>query len=73
MHKITVEFDTRHGSPYDRGAADSFYRRPFNPHYFKGDTGSSEQIVLENMTPEEIVAYTKGFNNNEALGDHKEW
>jgi len=34
--------DARHGGPYDRGSADSYYQRGYNPHYYKGDTGSSE-------------------------------
>ena len=28
----------RHGGPMDRGAADSYYRRQFRPHFFSGDT-----------------------------------
>ena len=26
-------FDRTHGSPFDRGAADSWYSRPREPHY----------------------------------------
>jgi len=68
-----IEIDTRHGGPYDRGRADSYYRRPFNPHFFKGATYSSERVELKDMTPNEIVAYTAGYRDNEELGDHKEW
>jgi hypothetical protein len=28
---------------------------------------------MKDMTPAEIVAYTKGFNENEEAGDHKDW
>jgi hypothetical protein len=28
---------------------------------------------MQDMTPEEIVAYTKGFNENEEAGDFKDW
>ena len=28
---------------------------------------------MADMTPEEIVAYTKGFNDNEDAGDFKDW
>ena len=31
-----MEINRRHGGPYDRGSADSYYRRPPRPHYFVG-------------------------------------
>ena len=68
-----MEYDTRHGGPYDRGGADSYYRREFNPHYYTGGSMRSTQITLASMTPAEITAYTKGYNDNEDLGDFKEW
>jgi hypothetical protein len=68
-----MEYDKRHGGPYDRGGADSYYGRPFNPHYFVGDTHFSDKVSLEEMSPEEIVAYTKGYNDNEEAGDFKDW
>jgi hypothetical protein len=68
-----MEYDKRHGGPYDRGGADSYYRRPFDPHYFVGDTHFSDKVSMEEMTAEEIVAYTKGYNDNEAAGDFKDW
>jgi len=66
-------YDQRHGGPFDRGAADSYYNRAFNPHYFKGGTHSSEMVVLAEMTAEEITAYTAGYNWNEQFGDKKDW
>ena len=68
-----IVIDTRHGSPYDRGSADSYYRRAYNPHYYVAGTGSSPRVPLARMTPNEIVAYTAGFRDNEDSGDHKEW
>ncbi len=53
----------RHGGPWDRGSADAYYGRAYNPHYYVGDTYNSERIELGGMTAEQIVAYTKGFNN----------
>ena len=73
MIREHIVMETRHGSPYDRGSADSYYRRAYNPHYYKGDTGTSERVTLKDMTPDEIVAYTAGFNDNEEMGDYKEW
>ena len=44
----------RHGGAYDRGSADSYYRRGRKPHYYVGDTYSSEIVTEERMTLEEI-------------------
>ena len=67
------KYDKRHGGPYDRGSADSYYRRGFQPHYFVGATYQSEAITIENMTPEEIMAYKAGYDDNEERGDFKDW
>ena len=56
-----VEYDQRHGGPYDRGTADKYYGREFNPHYFVGDTYDSNKVELKDMTIEQIVAYTVGY------------
>lgn len=63
----------RHGSPYDRGSADSYYRRPYDPHYYEHDTYQSKRIGLEWMSVEEVVEYTKGYNDNEKSNNYKEW
>lgn len=63
----------RHGGPYDRGSADSFYGRPFNPHYFEGATYSTPKVEAADMSEEELVAYSKGFFDNEESGLKKEW
>ena len=39
------EYDTTHGSPFDRGSADSYYHRPRDPHYWPAGTGHGEQVV----------------------------
>jgi hypothetical protein len=66
-------YDERHGGPYDRGTADSYYGRDYMPHYFVRDTHRSPRIDMAQMTAQEIVAYTAGYTNNEANGDKKEW
>jgi hypothetical protein len=70
---IRERFDTSHGTPFDRGSADSWYSRPFNPHYggVGGDSGSRVELV--DMTADEIVAYTAGYNWNEQYGGKKSW
>lgn len=67
------DYDKRHGGPYDRGSADSYYGRGYNPHYYTGDTYQSDRVELQDMTPEEITAYTKGYNDNEEDGNFKDW
>lgn len=67
------QYDERHGGPYDRGSADSYYGRGYNPHYYTGDTYRSVRVELADMTPAEIVEYTKGYNDNEEDGNFKDW
>ena len=66
-------YNTRHGGPFDRGAADSWYSREFNPHHYVGETGMSKRVEMAQMTAEEITAYTAGYNWNEEHGGKKEW
>ncbi len=63
--------DKRHGGPYDRGSADSYYKRRFSPHYYVAGTYSSARIEMESMTSDEIDQYAKGFADNEEAGDFK--
>ena len=75
---ITIEdprsrYDQRHGGPFDRGSADSWYNRSFDPHYYKGDTHTSTRVGLAEMTAEEIVAYTAGYHWNEKFGGKKDY
>jgi hypothetical protein len=69
----TPEYDDTHGGPYDRGGADSYYRRQFDPHYWPEGTMQGTRVEMKDMTPEEIAAYTKGYNDNEESGMFKEW
>jgi hypothetical protein len=65
-----MNYDKRHGGPYDRGSADAYYYRGYNPHYFKGSSYNSEMVELKDMTAEEITAYTVGFRDEK---DRKAW
>ena len=67
------KYDERHGGPYDRGSADSYYGRTFNPHYYVKDTGSSERVEHDRMTAEEVEAYTAGWDDNNRDGNFKDW
>ncbi len=73
LNKIDTTYDTVHGGPYDRGGADSYYRRPYDPHYWPQGTQKGARVEMKDMTPAEITAYTKGYNDNEADGYYKEW
>ena len=68
-----IAYDQRHGGPFDRGAADSYYNRPFDPHYYVGATAITERVELAAMTAEDIVAYAAGYRYNEQFGDKKLW
>ena len=63
----------RHGGPWDRGSADSYYERGFSPHYYEGATYQSRLIERHEMTPEEIAEYAQGYEYNEAMNHHKDW
>ncbi len=58
----------RHGSLYDRGRADSYYRRSKTPHYggVGGDTGPRVEVT----DPAMVAEYNKGYDEN---NDFKDW
>ena len=68
-----IEIDTRHGYPYDRGMADSYYGRKRQPHYYPNGTYNEPRISGKDMTPNEVVAYNAGYDDNEEAGDKKEY
>ena len=65
--------DRGHGSPYDRGTADAYYQRPYNPHYFQGDTHQSYEFAQDEMSAIEIDEYTDGWNHQKKVGIFKEY
>lgn len=69
---MSKKYDERHGGPYDRGGADSYYRRPFRPHYYEKGTGTSPEHLIEEGTPE-WEQYAAGYSDNEERGDFKDW
>ena len=73
MVREHIVIDTRHGGPYDRGMADSYYRRGSTPHYYMADTSRSPRVSYKDMTPDEVEAYNAGYEDNEEMGDYKEW
>ena len=64
-------YEQYHGSPFDRGSADSYYHRPREPH--KGGVGGNSGPRIESLEPAELEAYYAGYDWNEAHGDKKDW
>jgi hypothetical protein len=67
------DYDIRHGGPFDRGMSDSYYQRSRQPHYFVGDSYTTEKVEQVNMSADQIAEYNAGFDWNEQFGDTKEW
>ena len=60
-----------HGSPYDRGSADSYYRRPARPHKYPNGTYNGKPVT--ELTADEVATYMQGYMDNEKSGDFKDW
>lgn len=71
MTAITQQYDTRHGSAYDRGSADAWYGREARPHYFTGATYQSDEVVITDETSAEYEAYMAGYE--ETPFGQKDW
>lgn len=69
---MICDYDRRYGGPFDRGLADSYYRRPRDPHYYQGATYSSKRVVCLPGTLE-YEAYMAGYDRNETDRSYKEW
>ena len=66
--------DRGHGSPYDRGCADSWYGRNPRPHYFIGATYASKRMSHLDMSEKEVREYWRGYDDNEDdLMKRKDW
>jgi hypothetical protein len=76
--KHTVDFNgvtytTWHGSPFDRGSADSWYDRGRSPHWYPEGSYVGKRIEKADMSEEELAAYYAGYDHNEECGGKKEW
>ena len=65
------EVDRSHGSPFDRGRADSYYGRPCDPHFYPEGTGHG--IRVTELSDAQVKAYLDGYAWNEECGDKKNW
>jgi hypothetical protein len=73
VHFQGIDYTTWHGSPFDRGSADSWYRRGAKPHWWPEGTGRGDIVTEDRMSIEEIEAYFAGYDHNERFGGKKEW
>lgn len=63
-----IQFDrNRHGGLYDRGSADSYYRRSKQPHWYPEGTGHGKKVT--ELTEEEIKEYNSGYDENDFFKD----
>jgi hypothetical protein len=68
-----ITYDASHGSPFDRGSADSYYSRPQDPHFYPNGTYNDPKIEATDMTLAQMREYFRGYEYNEAHGDKKDW
>ena len=68
-----IHYPSWHGSPFDRGTADSWYDRPEKPHYWPDGTMHGDKIVPPQMRPSEIKSYYAGYQYNEISGGKKDY
>jgi hypothetical protein len=68
-----ITYDASHGSPFDRGSADSWYGRIPSPHKYPNGTGNKPRIEGHDMTLAEMKAYYKGYDYNEQFGGKKDY
>ena len=70
MDPSDIILESKHGSPMDRGSSDRYYGRPYDPHWYPDGAYIGKRIELADMTVEQIVDYSYGYNNET---DRKDW
>lgn len=68
--QIQVDNLPMHGSPQDRGSADRYYGRFYDPHFWPAGTSHGRKVITSEMTEDEIAAYKYGWDNE---NDRKDW
>lgn len=66
-------YEQKHGNPFDRGSADSYYGRPRDPHWYPEGSYKGTRVEAEQMCDEELESYHAGYDYNEQHGDKKSW
>ena len=68
-----TKYNKAHGGPFDRGMADSYYRRAYDPHWWPQGSYNGRRIDESAMTAPEIEAYDAGYDENESAGNYKDY
>ena len=66
----TKQPNRKHGSPYDRGSADRYYHRKYEPHWWPEGTGKGLKITEEVMHEDELLEYYRGWHEEEDRKDY---
>jgi hypothetical protein len=68
-----ITYNASHGSPFDRGSADSYYGRPQSPHKYPNGTGNTPRVEGPDMTLAEMREYYRGYEYNQESGEQKRY
>ena len=68
-----IEYDAQHGSPFDRGSADSWYSRPQQPHWYPEGSYNGDRVEAKDMSLQQMREYFRGYEYNEQFGGKKDW
>ena len=56
---------TKTDTTEDSRSAGAYYNQHWKPHMF----ADGKRVTIESLTPQEIVDYTRGYNNEESRKD----
>lgn len=59
---IVLDGIPEHGSPQDRGMADAYYKREYDPHWYPNGTYNGARIGRADMTEDQIAQYEFGYH-----------
>jgi hypothetical protein len=68
-----ITYDAQHGSPFDRGSADSWYSRPQQPHWYPEGSYNGDRVEAKGMSLQQMREYFRGYEYNEQFGGKKDW
>jgi hypothetical protein len=68
-----ITYNAEHGSPFDRGGADSHYNRAQDPHFYPEGSYRGDRVEAKDMTLAQMREYYRGYEYNEQFGDKKSW
>ena len=66
-------YDATHGSPFDRGIADSWYMRASDRHCYMYSPAGTNRVTLYPCDGAMYTDYLAGYAFNEEFGGHKDY